>query len=110
MQNSGLYSPWKASETYAKAVEVLHEELAQHRDDLYAQAFYHVLESQKTDSPIAGVNFWAWGGEGRPAHIEWQPGDNAIGDRPHAAQVGYSIYDNDASTLKLTREVAGRIK
>lgn len=143
VQNSGLYSPWKASETYAKAVEVLHKQLAQHRelakklnkplvfeefgfsrdlnrftagtpvtlrDDFYAQAFYHVMESQKTDSPIAGVNFWAWGGEGRPARVQWQPGDNFIGDPPHEAQGWYSVYDNDATTLMLIREVAGKLK
>jgi mannan endo-1,4-beta-mannosidase len=143
VQNSGLYNPWKAGETYTKAVQVLHKQLAQHRelakklgkplvfeefgfsrdmnrfaagtpvtlrDDFYAQAFYHVLESQKTDSPIAGVNFWAWGGEGLPAHTEWQPGDNFIGDPPHEAQGWYSIYDTDTSTLKLIREVAGRLR
>ncbi|MFZ5630454.1 MAG: glycoside hydrolase 5 family protein [Spirochaetota bacterium] len=143
VQNSGLYNPWKASETYTKAVEVLHKQLTQHRelakklgkplvfeefgfsrdmnrfaagtpvtlrDDFYAQAFYHVLESQKTDSPIAGVNIWAWGGEGRPAHNEWKPGDNFIGDPPHEAQGWYSVYDTDMSTLKLIREVAGRLK
>ncbi len=76
------------------------------RDDFYAQAFRHVVDSQSTDSPIAGVNFWAWGGEGKPAHVQWQPGDTLIGDPPHEAQGWYSIYAGDASTLKLIRELA----
>jgi len=80
------------------------------RDDFYAQGFFHVLESQKSDSPIAGVNFWAWGGEGRPARVQWKPGDNFIGDPPHEAQGWYSVYDSDATTLKLIRDVAGRLK
>jgi len=41
---------------------------------------------------MAGLNFWAWGGEARP-------GDGAfIGDPPHEPQGWYSVYDADAST------------
>jgi len=142
VQNSGLYNPFKAEETYPKGVEVLHKQLVQHRemaaklgkplvfeefgfsrdlnrfaagtpvtlrDLFYAEAFRHVTESQRTDAPIAGVNIWAWGGEDRPAQIRWQPGDSFIGDPPHEAQGWYSVYDSDASTLKLIREVAGRL-
>lgn len=32
VQNSGLYSPWRATETYPKAVETLQRQLAQHRE------------------------------------------------------------------------------
>jgi mannan endo-1,4-beta-mannosidase len=50
-----------------------------------------------------------WSGEGRPARVQWQPGDNFLGDPPHEAQGWYSVYDSDATTLKLIREVAGKL-
>jgi mannan endo-1,4-beta-mannosidase len=142
VQNSGLYNPWKSQETYGKAVEVLHKQLAQHRemakklgkplvfeefgfsrdlnrfqpgtpvtlrDDFYAHAFRHVVDSQSTDSPVAGVNFWAWGGEAAPAHVQWQPGDALIGDPPHEAQGWYSVYASDTTTLKLISETAKQL-
>ena len=61
--------------------------------------------------PIAGANFWAWAGEGRPreAHGIWKPGDDFIGDPPHEHQGWYSIYDKDESTLKVIMEYAGKM-
>ncbi|MCX2837856.1 cellulase family glycosylhydrolase [Salinimicrobium sp. MT39] len=57
----------------------------------------------KSIPQVSGVNFWAWGGEGRPrkAGAIWRPGDDFIGDPPHELQGWYSIYDHDATTLKL---------
>lgn len=49
------------------------------------------------DSPLAAINLWAWGGEGRPQPTSganlgqlvdvhcWQQGDPLIGDPPHKA-------------------------
>ena len=46
---------------------------------------------------VAGLNFWAWGGEARP-------GEGAfIGDPPHEPQGWYSVYDADASTHTVLR-------
>ena len=59
------------------------------------------------ESPLVGVNFWAWGGEGQPraprqpatekevlkAHC-WQPGDSLVGDPPHeAAAAGVRLVE-----------------
>jgi mannan endo-1,4-beta-mannosidase len=60
---------------------------------------------------MAGVNFWAWGGEGRPAVPKgmWKLGDNFIGDPPHEPQGWYSIFDTDSSTIRIIKEYAGKI-
>ncbi|MEO1713632.1 MAG: mannanase, partial [Bacteroidota bacterium] len=70
--------------------------------DLFALV---VEEASKNNSPLAGCNFWAWGGMGRPSAAKsiWQAGDDLIGDPPHEYQGWYSIYDQDTSTLELIR-------
>ena len=52
---------------------------------------------------VAGLNFWAWAGEGRPRDISakrviWAPGDPWTGDPPHEPQGWYSVYAEDAAT------------
>jgi mannan endo-1,4-beta-mannosidase len=49
--------------------------------------------------PIAGIAFWAWGGEG-------VPGETMVGDPPHEKQGWYSVFDDDESTLKILQEAA----
>ncbi|CAF4255361.1 unnamed protein product, partial [Adineta steineri] len=54
------------------------------------------------------VNFWAYGGEGRPRipHVNWAQGDDFIGDPPHEPQGWYSVYDTDTSTLEIIHHFA----
>ena len=54
---------------------------------------------------MAGCNFWAWGGEGRPHHARaiWQKGHDFLGDPPHEYQGWYSIYEKDETTLQIIR-------
>lgn len=83
------------------------------RDDFYASAFDSVIASHNTDTPIAGVNFWAWAGEAVPNHIRWIPGDPFTGDPPHEPQGWYSVFSSDKSTLAVIADAAkrfGRIK
>lgn len=68
------------------------------RDNYYAEVFRQVVDSQKTDNPVAGVNFWAWAGEGNPSQVKWKPGDPLTGDPPHEAQGWYSVYESDQTT------------
>ncbi|MEM1219710.1 MAG: cellulase family glycosylhydrolase [Bacteroidota bacterium] len=70
--------------------------------DLFAMV---VEEASKNNSPLAGCNFWAWGGLGRPSAAKsiWKAGDDLIGDPPHEYQGWYSVYDQDTSTLELVR-------
>jgi mannan endo-1,4-beta-mannosidase len=57
---------------------------------------------------VAGVNFWAWAGEGRPHTPEgfWKPGHDFIGDPPHETQGWYSVYDRDSTTIEIIRKYA----
>lgn len=75
----------------------------QARDRFYAAVYARVLERAKQGDAIAGSNFWAWGGRGRAAHADfwWKPGDAFTGDPPQEAQGLFSLFDSDASTLRI---------
>jgi mannan endo-1,4-beta-mannosidase len=79
------------------------------RDKYYEKVFEAIYNYAKAEnSVVAGVNFWAWGGEGRPGTIEglWKPGDDFIGDPPHEFQGWYSVYDTDSTTNEVIRKYA----
>ncbi|MCB0552274.1 MAG: cellulase family glycosylhydrolase [Phaeodactylibacter sp.] len=82
------------------------------RDRYYTAIFGLVHRLAQEGSPMAGCNFWAWGGEGRPRepHSIWKSGDAFIGDPPHEFQGWYSVYDKDASTLEVIKAYAENIK
>lgn len=70
------------------------------------------LSAHIAPGPVAGVNFWAWGGEGRPRAPfggRWRPGDPLLGDPPHEPQGWYSVYDSDSATLEILRRYANRL-
>ncbi len=71
------------------------------RDEYYKMIFDKIYSLSKTVPQVAGVNFWAWGGEGRPKlpMSIWKLGDDLIGDPPHEYQGWYSVYDTDISTI-----------
>ena len=82
------------------------------RDKYYSALFDAVAaEIKKGTGPLAGVNFWAWAGEGRPRVPAglWKPGDQFIGDPPHEGQGWYSVYDTDSSTIKVIKKYAALI-
>lgn len=74
-----------------------------YRDMYLAAMFEEVYRLAANGVGLAGCNFWAWGGEGRPSEPKafWKPGDDLIGDPPHEHQGWYSVYDTDASTLEV---------
>lgn len=76
------------------------------RDQYLELMFEMIYEKAKAKTAMAGCNFWAWGGEGRPASPKaiWQEGDPFIGDPPHEFQGWYSIYEKDQSTLALIKK------
>ena len=81
----------------------------QRRNQFYSDMFSETYANAARNSPLAGANVWAGGGEGRPrkprapteqlagAHC-WRVGDPLVGDPPHEAAGWYSIYDADTST------------
>ena len=81
------------------------------RNQYYRDIFGVIAQAAEKERIVAGCNFWAWGGEGRPRepHAIWQAGDDFIGDPPHEYQGWYSVYDKDESTLDIIREFSGRM-
>jgi mannan endo-1,4-beta-mannosidase len=82
------------------------------RDQYYEKVFQAVYEKASIEnSALSGVNFWAWGGEGRPDKPEaiWKAGDDFIGDPPHETQGWYSVYDQDSTTISVIKEFASKI-
>ena len=80
------------------------------RDKYFNEVFSIILLKIKEDSPIAGLNFWAWGGFGRPNKPKaiWKKNDDFIGDPPHEFQGWYSIYNSDLSTIKIIKHFTSK--
>lgn len=84
-----------------------------YKDRFYAMIYSHLLESAKAGGPVAGSNFWGWGGSGRAEHADYhmRRGDSGyVGDPPHEPQGWYSVFDNDTSTLDIIRQHAAAMK
>jgi mannan endo-1,4-beta-mannosidase len=81
------------------------------RDRFYSEVFEIVTQRAQKGDPIAGFNFWAWGGAGRAANADywWKPGNDFVGDPPQEEQGLYSVFDSDASSLALIKEYAGKL-
>lgn len=80
-----------------------------HRDRFYSLVFERVEGSLGDGGPFRGTNFWTWGGYGRAEHDDyrWQAGDRSYtGDPPQEAQGLNSVFDTDASTLRVIRRHA----
>ncbi|CAF1092678.1 unnamed protein product [Adineta ricciae] len=132
VQNWNIYDPKNASDTFPSALEfarkyieyhvaykekpVVLEEFGISRDnddhsatapitirDKYYQAIFQWARAYRIP-----VNFWAYGGEGRPRlpRANWTQGDDFIGDPPHEPQGWYSVYDTDESTLEIIHRFA----
>ena len=78
------------------------------RDQYYEDIFERVYQSSKHKKSLVGVNFWAWGGAGRPIQPggDWKIGGPWTGDPPHEPQGWYSVYDKDTSTLEIIKKYA----
>lgn len=76
-----------------------------YRDKYYKMLFDAVQDSAKAGAPIAGTNFWAWGGEGRGKNSDdvWRAGDPFVGDPPQEPQGLNTIFDFDMSTLRIIK-------
>ncbi|HEX9331603.1 MAG TPA: beta-mannosidase, partial [Anaerolineales bacterium] len=65
-----------------------------YRDRFYKAMFAEVNSLITKGGPMAGDNFWAWGGASLP-------GDDWLGDPPHETPGWYSVYDSDKSTIAI---------
>ncbi len=82
------------------------------RDRYFREIFTQLHELAEAGEPVAGVNFWAWSGEGRPREpgCIWGAGDEFTGDPPFERQGWYSVYETDTSTLEIIREFSGKMR
>jgi mannan endo-1,4-beta-mannosidase len=71
------------------------------RDKYLDFLFNYVVESAKSGSSMAGLNFWAWGGMAKPGSEDyiWKEGDSFMGDPPQEPQGLNSVFSTDTSTL-----------
>lgn len=78
------------------------------RDQYYANVFEQIKQAKQNNSNLAGCNFWAWGGVGRPAHENWQPWDDYVGDPSQEEQGLNSVFNTD-TTMEVIKKYAGTI-
>jgi len=81
--------------------------------DRYYRAVFELLHRRAAEgAPIAGSNFWAWGGAGRARQDDfmWKTGDDFVGDPPQEPQGLYCVFDRDESTLQVIREHAAQMQ
>ncbi len=76
------------------------------RDAYYATIFQHLYGQARQGKPIAGANFWAWGGFGIPVENIVLPmkAENYVGDPYMEAQGLNAVFSADKSTLKIIRK------
>ncbi len=81
------------------------------RDKYYESIFKQVLTHATKKDVLAGCNFWAWGGFGRPScgHVFWEKGDNYLGDPAQEEQGLNAVFDTD-NTISLIKKYDTKIK
>jgi len=76
------------------------------RDQYFTSLLTMIYESAAAGSPIAGSNFWGWGGEARSPNgdYHWRVGDPFMCDPPMEAQGLNSVFDADSSTIGILKK------
>lgn len=76
------------------------------RDKYFKKIFEIVADSAQAGAPIAGTNFWTWGGDGFKGHDDsiWREGDPFTGDPPQEPQGLNSVFNTDYKTLKILKD------
>jgi mannan endo-1,4-beta-mannosidase len=82
------------------------------RDTYFKHVFSFLKASASAGGPIAGANFWAFGGIARPVagQVFWKGGDAYMGDPPMEEQGLNTVFDRDESTWKLIKEVSRSLR
>jgi mannan endo-1,4-beta-mannosidase len=80
------------------------------RDQYYTNIFDQVYSCAQQKGAIAGCNFWSWGGLARPRadRVNWQPGDDLMGDPGQEEQGLNSVFDTD-TTMLIMKEYNSKI-
>lgn len=82
------------------------------RDHFFTTLLSAVYDSARAGAPVAGTNFWGWGGEGRGKNADdlWRPGDPFVADPPHEPQGYNAVFNSDRTTLAIISEHALKMK
>jgi len=82
------------------------------RKILYNLFCNRLLKSKSTGGPLAGINFWGYGGKGRAANEKgkWNRGDAFTADPPQEPQGLNSVFDSESAILELIRETNAALK
>ena len=80
------------------------------RDSYYSVIGAALLKNISSNGMLAGVNFWAFGGSGRPSHLFWEEGDDLLGDPVQEEQGLNSVFDCDKSTWQIISSCTSKIK
>lgn len=78
-----------------------------HGRDTY---YEYVLQQVGHGGPLAGCNFWSWGGHARVQHAIWQRWDPYTGDPAQEEQGLNSIFASDSSTLSVIHKHTSRLR
>lgn len=75
------------------------------RDAFYAIVTGLLDSAARSGAPLAGSNFWTWGGEKSDVQHDTaaRPADRQPGDPPHEPQGFNAVYGSDVSTLAILR-------
>lgn len=78
----------------------------------FRDRYYAKILSFIRSGPVAGANFWAFGGVARPikGQVFWKTGDDYMGDPPMEEQGLNTVFDSDHSTWRVIREAAKNAK
>ena len=85
----------------------------EYRNKYYESILQYLMKSRKENSSVAGINFWAMGGFGKPAKNAtpfWKEGDDLLGDPPMEEQGLNAVFSSDDSTWSLFRKYKGILK
>ena len=82
------------------------------RDAYYSYVFDRLVKARENGEPLAGVNFWGWGGHATQSQVNefWRPGDDYCGDPAQEPQGLFSVYATDESTVELIRQTNETLK
>lgn len=82
------------------------------RDAYYGYVFDRLVRARENGEPLAGVNFWGWGGYATQSQVNefWRPGDDYCGDPAQEPQGLFSVYITDESTVTLIKQTSEILK
>jgi mannan endo-1,4-beta-mannosidase len=84
-----------------------------YRNEYYKAVLQCLIKSRKENLSVAGINFWSFGGFGKPVKNKdhfWKEGDDLTGDPPMEEQGLNSVFATDTSTWKLINKYVQQLR